>query len=102
MDPVSNTGRSITKLQLSPRLLGKLCLELRNVLVCLVRFCLYCPHTLFKVGSDGKTPRERITGRVFRRPLVPFGQKVLYEIRCRRVPKIDGTMNDVGVASCRV
>ena len=44
-------------------------------------------HTLFKVGQDGKTPRERMTGRGFSRPLVQFAQKVMFEERPRRQPR---------------
>ena len=44
-------------------------------------------HLLFKVGQDGRTPKERMTGRGFQRPLVPFGQKVMYEVRPKRIPR---------------
>ena len=44
-------------------------------------------YSLHKIGEDGKTPYERLNGRRFRRPLVPFGQKVLHEVRPRRVPR---------------
>ena len=45
-------------------------------------------HNLFKVGEDGRTAYERGKGgRKFKRQLVPFGQKVLYEHRPVRHPR---------------
>ena len=56
----------------------------RPVLKWLIEYVgvMYCLH---KVGTDGRTPRERATGgRSYRRPLAPFGQKVMFEIRPKR------------------
>ena len=36
--------------------------------------------TRFKIGEDGLTPYERLKGRIFRKPVVDFGEFVMAEV----------------------
>ena len=61
----------------SERGLGRTIPEDHDALAWLVEFAAKTVNW-FRTGVDGKTPSEKRFGRRFRRPIAPFGQKVLY------------------------